>query len=164
MCYCIIIRTCTCDKETYHFSSTFLPLSRSLLFISALHWFTRKTLTYNVDARINLIEILMISDLKLKALYTWGPSRSWSLLNCVPCVLKTCSRANVPCVLTCSRTNMPCVLTCLACSHANVPCVLTCSCVNLSCLLTCSRANVPFVLTCSRANGSCVLVPTYLAC
>ena len=35
-----------------------------------------------------------------------------SLLNCVSCVLKTCSRANVPCVLTCSRANVPCVLTC----------------------------------------------------
>ena len=35
-----------------------------------------------------------------------------SLLNCVPCVLKTCSRANVPYVLTCSRANVPCVLTC----------------------------------------------------
>ena len=43
----------------------------------------------------------------------------WSLLNCVPRVLKTCSRSNLPCVLTCSRANVPCerallayVLTC----------------------------------------------------
>ena len=35
-----------------------------------------------------------------------------SLLNCVPCVPKTCSRANVPCVLTCPRANVFCVLTC----------------------------------------------------
>ena len=46
-----------------------------------------------------------------------------SLLNCVPFVLKTCSRANVPCVLTCSRANVLFVVTC---SRANVPCVLTC--------------------------------------
>ena len=35
-----------------------------------------------------------------------------SLLNCVPCVLKTCSRANVPCVLTCQRALHAYVLTC----------------------------------------------------
>ena len=35
-----------------------------------------------------------------------------SLLNCVPCVPKTCSRANVPCVLTCPCANVFCVLTC----------------------------------------------------
>ena len=48
-----------------------------------------------------------------------------SLLNCVPCVLKTCPRAKVPCVLTPSSANVPCVLTssqptCLACSRAYV--------------------------------------------
>ena len=42
-----------------------------------------------------------------------------SLLNCVPCLLKTCSSANVPCVLTYSRANVPCALT------GNLPCVLT---------------------------------------
>ena len=30
----------------------------------------------------------------------------------VPCVIKTCSPANVPCVLTCSHANVPCMLTC----------------------------------------------------
>ena len=40
-----------------------------------------------------------------------------SLLNCVPRVLKTCSRSNVPCVLTYQsvlrglRANVPCALT-----------------------------------------------------
>ena len=66
-----------------------------------------------------------------------------SLLNCVPRVLKKCSRVNVPCVPTCSRANMSCVLTC---SRPNVPFVLTCS-----------RPNVPYVLTCSRANVLCML-------
>ena len=27
MWYCIIIRTCVCDRETNHFNSNFLPLS-----------------------------------------------------------------------------------------------------------------------------------------
>ena len=88
-----------------------------------------------------------------------------SLLNCVPRVLKTCSRANVSCVLMCSRTNVPCVLTwqralhvyMLTCSRVNVPCVLTCLRVNVHCVLTCSRANVPCVLTCSLASVPCVL-------
>ena len=91
-----------------------------------------------------------------------------SLLNCVPCVLKMCSRANVPCVLMWSRANVPCVLsahvpaclvwlrahvpTWLACSRANVPCLLMCSHVNVLCLLTSSRANFPCVHTCQRAS------------
>ena len=83
-----------------------------------------------------------------------------SLLNCVPCVLKTCSYANVPCVLTCSRANMSCVPTCLrantpcvlTCSRANMPCVLMYSCVLRAYVLTCSRVNVPCELTCSCVN------------
>ena len=66
-----------------------------------------------------------------------------SLLNCVPCVLKTCSHANMLCVLTCHsvlRAHVPCVL---PCSRANVPCVLMYSRVNVACELTCSRANRP---------------------
>ena len=70
-----------------------------------------------------------------------------SLLNCVPCVLKTCSLANVPYVLTCSRANVPCVLTC---SHANVPCVLTCSRANVLYVLTCQCALRVYVLICKR--------------
>ena len=77
-----------------------------------------------------------------------------SLLNCVPCVLKTCSRANVPCVLTCSRGNVPCVLTC---SRANIPCVLTCSRASVPCVLTYSLAYVPCVLTLSLKSVPCVL-------
>ena len=88
---------------------------------------------------------IILSDIKHK---------HTSLLNCVPCVLKTCSRANVPYVVTCSRANVPCVVTC---SRANVPCVLTCSRANVPNLLTCSRANVSCVLRCSRANKPCVL-------
>ena len=85
-----------------------------------------------------------------------------SLLNCVPCVLKTCSRTNVPCVLTCLRSNVSSVLMCqrvlrvhvpckLTNSHASVPCVLLWSRANLSCVLTLSRVNVASVLTCQRA-------------
>ena len=92
-----------------------------------------------------------------------------SLLNCVPCVVKTCSRANVPYVLTCSRAYVLCVLTC---SRANVPCVLTCSLANVPCVLTCSRANTPCVLTHSRARTmraylltcQCVLCDYVLKC
>ena len=38
--------------------------------------------------------------------------RKGNLLNCVSCVLKACSSANVPWVFTCSRANVPWVLTC----------------------------------------------------
>ena len=83
-----------------------------------------------------------------------------SLPNCVPCVLKTCSRANfsyvfmssranVTCILTCSRAYVPCMLTC---SRANVPCVFRCSRANLPCVLTWPHANVPCVSTCSSVN------------
>ena len=70
-----------------------------------------------------------------------------SLLNCVPRVLKTCSRVNVSCVLTC-----------LACLRANVPFVLMYSRVNVPCVLTWSRANAPCVLTCRRALRAYVLM------
>ena len=68
-----------------------------------------------------------------------------SLLNCVRCVLKTCSRANIPCVLTCSRASV------LTWSRANVPCVLMCSRANVPYLLTYLRALHAYVLTCQRA-------------
>ena len=99
--------------------------------------------------------------------YFWGPSPDdcfcleiWSqyhynkksLLNCVPCVLKVYSRANVPCVLMWSRVKMPCVLTC---SRAYMLCMLTCSCANVPCVLTCSRAHVPTCLACLRAHVPC---------
>ena len=113
--------------------------------------------------------------------YFWGPSPDdcfcleiWSqyhynkksLLNCVPCVLKVYSRANMPYVLMWSRVKMPCVLTCsraymlcmLTCSCANVPCVLTCSCANVPCVLTCQRALHAYVLTCERVLRAYVLM------
>ena len=71
------------------------------------------------------------------------------------CVLKTCSHANVPCVLTCSRTSVSCLLMCL---RANVPCMLTCSRANVPCALTCSHANVLCVLLCSHVYMPCVLM------
>ena len=79
-----------------------------------------------------------------------------SMLNCMPCMLKSCSHANVLCVVTCSRANVPWVLTysranvpCVVkCSRANVPCVSTYSRANVLCMLSRSRANVPWVLTC----------------
>ena len=61
-----------------------------------------------------------------------------SLLNCVPCVLETCSHANVSCVLTCQRALRAHVLTCQRALRAYV--------------LTCHRAlranwQLPYVLT-----------------
>ena len=83
--------------------------------------------------------LLGMKDLFINAESMWCTRHmeNKSLLNCVPCVLKTCSRANVPCVLTCSRANVPCVLTC---TRANVPYVLTCQCVLRAYVLTCQRA------------------------
>ena len=69
--------------------------------------------------------------------------------SCVRCVLKTGSRANVPCVLTCSRTRESCVLTC---SRAKVPCVLTCSRANVPCVVTCQRALRTYI-----AVGKCAM-------
>ena len=59
------------------------------------------------------------------------------LLNCVPCVLKTCSRAkclrgHVPTCLACWRVHVP---TCLACLSAQVP---TCLASLLATCLVCS--------------------------
>ena len=71
-----------------------------------------------------------------------------SLLNCVPCVLKACSRPNVLCVLMCLACLGAHVPTCLASLRANLPTCLVCSRAYLPCVLTCSRANVLYVLTC----------------
>ena len=76
-----------------------------------------------------------------------------SLLNSVPCELKTYSRANMTYVLTYSPVIVPCVFTF---SLANVSCVLTCSFVFASCM---PSALVPTCLPCSRAH-----VRTYLDC
>ena len=81
------------------------------------------------------------------------------LLNCVPCVLKTCWPPNMSCVLMCSCSNVPCVLTC---SRTNLPCVLTCSRANVSCMLTFTRANVPREFKCSRGNMPWGLCLTWL--
>ena len=80
--------------------------------------------------KMNLIIIIKFTE--ISSLY-W-----WSLLNCVPCVIKTCSRANVPYVLTCSRVNPPCVR---MCSRFKVLCMLPCSHANVTCVLTCLRAH-----------------------
>ena len=64
---------------------------------------------------------------------------SVTLLNCVSCVLKLCSRVNVSCVLTFTRAKVPCVL---KYSRGNVYCVLRCYCMG-----TCSCANVLHVST-----------------
>ena len=99
------------------------------------------------------------------------------LLTYLLCVLETCSRATMPCVLICSRANLPCVLIAylpislmslraclLTWLHVRVSCMLTCSCANLpfvhaylSTSLACLRANVPCVLTCQLALCACVL-------
>ena len=79
----------------------------------------------------------------------------------MPCVLKTCSRANVPWVLTCSH-----VPTFLACLRAHVPWVLKyvltyqhALCAYVLTCLECLRAHVPTYLACLLAH-----VPTSLAC
>ena len=81
-----------------------------------------------------------------------------SLLNCVPYILKTCSRAVRAYVLTCLaclRVHEPTGLrvhvpTCLTCSHANVPCVLKCSRALRAYVLMCQRVLRAYVLTCQR--------------
>ena len=83
----------------------------------------------------------------------------WSLINCLLCVLKTCSQANVPSVLPCWGANVPCVLTrprahvqtCFACLRALRACVPT--------YLAHLHAHVPTCLLCLRAH-----MPTCLAC
>ena len=72
-----------------------------------------------------------------------------SLLNCVPCVLKTCSpalRAHLPTCLVCLRVHVPTYL------RAQVPCVLKCSRANTLCVLTCSLAHVPTWIARLRAH------------
>ena len=88
-----------------------------------------------------------------------------SLLNCVPCVLKTCSRVNllrahmptclaslrahVPRCLACLRTHVP---TCLACSHAHGQTCLECLPAHVPTYLACLRVHVPTCLACLRAH------------
>ena len=83
-----------------------------------------------------------------------------SLLNYVPCMLKTCSPANVLCVITFSGANVSCVL---PCSRANVPCWLTCSCANVLWMLIYSRVNLACELTWPCANMPWVPCLTRLA-
>ena len=83
--------------------------------------------------------------------------RNSSLLNCMPRVLKTCSCANVSCVLTYSRANIPCVFTCQRVLRADV---ITCQHVLHAYMLTCLacwRAHMPTCLACLRAHMSTCL-------
>ena len=81
-----------------------------------------------------------------------------SLLNCVPCVLKTCSRANVLYVVTCSRALRGYVLTCQralrayvqTCQRALRGYVLTCQRALRAYVFTRQRAKLAYVLTCKR--------------
>ena len=82
-----------------------------------------------------------------------------SLLNCVPCVLKTCSRANVPCVVTCPACLRAHVLTSLAYLRAHVPACLVCLRTHLPTSLACLRSHLKACLTCLRAH-----VPKCFAC
>ena len=81
-----------------------------------------------------------------------------SLLNCVPCVLKTCSRANVPYVLTCQRALRAYMVTCQRALRTYVVTCLRPSRAYMVKCLACLRANVSCVLTCSRALSAYVLV------
>ena len=88
----------------------------------------------------------------------------------MPCVLKTCSCANVPCLLTywlptwlaCLRAHVPTCLTynyvfkCLGCLRANISTALR---THVPICLECLRAYLPACLTCLHPH-----VPTCLAC
>ena len=86
-----------------------------------------------------------------------------SLQNCVPCVLKTRSRANVSCVLTwslatcraCLRTHVP---TYLACLRAIQPTYSACLYAHASTYLARLRAHVPMCLACLSAHVRLCLV------
>ena len=126
------------------------------------------------------------------AIWLWNENSTFPpSLNCVPCVLKTYSCVNVPCVLTCSRALRTYVLTFLcafACSHihepeclawlrAYVPTCLACLgvayqrafCAHVSECLACLRVHVPTYLACLRAHlltypkCLCAHVPMYLS-
>ena len=98
-----------------------------------------------INHALGIVSEILINDKRFIKLFYFIQS----LLNCVPCVLKTCSRTKAPYILTCLRANMSCVFTC---PRVNVSCVLTCPRANVPCVLTCSRANVHFVLTCQSAS------------
>ena len=148
-----------------------------------------KSFKANGHSKISKVYIFGIQFIKhcFKLPMIW-----WSLLNCMSCVLKmyssanvpacrsalrsyvlTCpvsSRANVPCKLTWSLANVSCMFTCVACLHVHLPTCLACLCAHLPKCLACSHANVPGVLMWSRANVSWVLmcsrvnVPCVLTC
>ena len=85
-----------------------------------------------------------------------------SLLNCVPCVLKTCSRTNVPCVLTYQRVFCAHVPACLACSRALQAYVLTCQRALRASVITCQLVLRTYVITCQRSVRA--HMPTCFAC
>ena len=80
-----------------------------------------------------------------------------SLLNCVPCVLKACSRPNVLCVLMCLACLGAHVPTCLASLRALVPTCLACLRANMPTCLVRLRAHVPTWFACLRAHVSACL-------
>ena len=101
----------------------------------------------------------------------------WSLLNCVPCVirwqcallaygltcrgaLRMCSRANVLCVLSCSCAS---VLECLRASCLNMPCMLMYLCAQVVCMLMCSSDNMPWVPCLTQLDWRRDHLPTCLS-
>ena len=129
---------------------------------SATYFATSLLGSWNWDFQANK-ETLAVNWIKCEQsfqfpVFLFFYTKNSSLLICVPCVLKTCVRANVLCIFTCSRTNVPFLRThsranllcMLTYSRANVSCVFMCLCGNVPCMLKCSRVNVPCVLTCSR--------------
>ena len=91
-----------------------------------------------------------------------------SLLNCVPCVLKACSRPYVLCMLMCLACLGAHVPTCLASLRAFVPTCLACLRANVPTCLVCLRAHVSACLACLCAHlltylkTLCVHVPMFL--
>ena len=125
-----------------------------------------------------ILKALFILEMFTFLSWLFGSLENWfhkkARVNRVPCVLKTCSRTNVPCVLTCAlrvymltcqRALYAYVPTCLACLRAHEPTCLACLRVHVqTCLsayvLTCLRVNVLWLVTSSRAN-EVVLMPLF---
>ena len=116
-----------------------------------------------------ILKALFILEMFTFLSWLFGSLENWlhkkARVNRVPCVLKTCSRTNVPCVLTCQRAMRVYMLTCqralyayvptcLACLRAHAPTCLACLRVHVQTCLTCLRAHV---LTCRRALTGDVL-------
>ena len=95
----------------------------------------------------------------LKRNLNWTLIRS--LVNCVPCVLKTFWRANVSCVLACLSCVRAHVSKRHVCACAHVPTCLACWRAFRAYVLTSQSAMCAHVLTCQRALRARMLFVQY---